>query len=189
MNILAKPHSRIFLMVFFKIVMTLQCCKNKTWKDIAATLGIGASSSGAYTLKKHYGKNLLPFECHFDRGGIDPGPVLAASETKSTSAKKAKAAAAAAAAANQPPPAPSPGSQDSRDSFSNPPNATPEGGPPPPPQGGYMSGYPPGGSGGPPPPGGYNSYPPHSGPDARPPSHPGNLKLWSPNKIAPNRDE
>ena len=42
----------------------LQCTKNKTWKDIAAQLGIGASSSGAYTLKKHYGKN-LPFECQF----------------------------------------------------------------------------------------------------------------------------
>ena len=54
----------------------LQCTKNKTWKDIAAQLGIGASSSGAYTLKKHYGKNLLPFECQFDRGGIDPGPLL-----------------------------------------------------------------------------------------------------------------
>ena len=55
----------------------LQCTKQKTWKDIAASLGIGASSSGAYTLKKHYGKNLLPFECYYDRGGVDPGPILA----------------------------------------------------------------------------------------------------------------
>ena len=159
----------------------LQCCKHKTWKDIAATLGIGASSSGAYTLKKHYGKNLLPFECQFDRGGIDPGPVLAASETKSTSAKKAKAAAAAAAAASNPPPAPSPGSQDSRDSFSNsgeggsgPPGASgPPGGPgyPGPPGGSY----PPGASGPAPGAPGYNNYPPHSGgPEGgRPPSHPG----------------
>ena len=54
-----------------------QCTKQKTWKDIAAQLGIGASSSGAYTLKKHYGKNLLPFECYYDRGGIDPAPILA----------------------------------------------------------------------------------------------------------------
>merc|ERR1719510_1134549 len=66
----------------------LECTKQKTWKDIAAQLGIGASSSGAYTLKKHYGKNLLPFECHFDRGGIDPAPLLAQVESK-TSAKKA----------------------------------------------------------------------------------------------------
>lgn len=39
-------------------------------------LGIGASSSAAYTLRKHYTKNLLPFECHFDRGGIDPLPLI-----------------------------------------------------------------------------------------------------------------
>ena len=26
---------------------------------------------------EHYGKYLLPFECHFDRGGIDPKSVLA----------------------------------------------------------------------------------------------------------------
>ena len=86
----------------------MQCTKNKTWKDIAANLGIGASSSGAYTLKKHYGKNLLPFECQFDRGGIDPGPLL--QQTEPASAKKKKQPPA------QPPPAPSPGSQDSRDS-------------------------------------------------------------------------
>ena len=88
--------------------LDLQCTKNKTWKDIAANLGIGASSSGAYTLKKHYGKNLLPFECQFDRGGIDPGPLL--QQTEPASAKKKKQPPA------QPPPAPSPGSQDSRDS-------------------------------------------------------------------------
>ena len=71
--------------VFFSFTLTMhvlflfhpQCTKQKTWKDIAAQLGIGASSSGAYTLKKHYGKNLLPFECYYDRGGIDPAPILA----------------------------------------------------------------------------------------------------------------
>ncbi|XP_051157885.1 trithorax group protein osa isoform X4 [Leptopilina boulardi] len=50
--------------------------KNKTWKDIAGLLGIGASSSAAYTLRKHYTKHLLPFECHFDRGGVDPQPII-----------------------------------------------------------------------------------------------------------------
>lgn len=45
-------------------------------KDIAGLLGIGASSSAAYTLRKHYTKNLLAFECHFDRGGIDPLPII-----------------------------------------------------------------------------------------------------------------
>uniref|UniRef100_A0A182P9Q7 ARID domain-containing protein n=1 Tax=Anopheles epiroticus TaxID=199890 RepID=A0A182P9Q7_9DIPT len=63
--------------------------KSKTWKDIAGMLGIGASSSAAYTLRKHYTKNLLPFECKFDRGGIDPGPIIAQVEagSKKKSAK------------------------------------------------------------------------------------------------------
>ena len=61
----------------------LQCTNKKAWKDIAAQLGIGPSSSGAYTLKKHYGKNLLPFECQFERGGVDPGPILAQVEAAS----------------------------------------------------------------------------------------------------------
>lgn len=50
--------------------------KNKTWKDIAGLLGIGASSSAAYTLRKHYTKHLLAYECHFDRGGVDPQPII-----------------------------------------------------------------------------------------------------------------
>ena len=79
----------------------VQCTNKKAWKEIAAELGIGPSSSGAYTLKKHYGKNLLPFECHFERGGIDPGPILAQVEAQSK--KKGKGA--------QPVRPPSPGSQ------------------------------------------------------------------------------
>ncbi|XP_035452854.1 trithorax group protein osa isoform X5 [Spodoptera frugiperda] len=54
----------------------VEVTKNKTWKDIAGLLGIGASSSAAYTLRKHYTKNLLAYECHFDRGGIDPQPII-----------------------------------------------------------------------------------------------------------------
>lgn len=57
-------------------VRFFQVTKNKTWKDIAGLLGIGASSSAAYTLRKHYTKNLLAYECHFDRGGIDPQPII-----------------------------------------------------------------------------------------------------------------
>ncbi|XP_049954829.1 uncharacterized protein LOC126470857 [Schistocerca serialis cubense] len=60
--------------------------KNKTWKDIAGLLGIGASSSAAYTLRKHYTKNLLAFECHFDCGGIDPQPII--NQVESTSKNK-----------------------------------------------------------------------------------------------------
>ena len=81
----------------------LQCTNKKAWKDIAAQLGIGPSSSGAYTLKKHYGKNLLPFECHFERGGVDPAPIL--SQVEAQSKKKGKNAQNPSARA------PSPGSQ------------------------------------------------------------------------------
>jgi AT-rich interactive domain-containing protein 1 len=119
---------------------SFQCTKNKTWKDIAAQLGIGASSSGAYTLKKHYGKNLLPYECKFDRGGIDPTPLLAQVEAGTKKAKKVPSS------VSQPPPAPSPGSQDSRDSSfgpnsveGNPPIGAPPGSHP---SGGPGSGYP-----------------------------------------------
>uniref|UniRef100_A0A182MT77 ARID domain-containing protein n=1 Tax=Anopheles culicifacies TaxID=139723 RepID=A0A182MT77_9DIPT len=79
--------------------------KSKTWKDIAGMLGIGASSSAAYTLRKHYTKNLLPFECKFDRGGIDPGPIIAQVEAGSKK-KSAKTTSV-----------PSPGSSNSQDSF------------------------------------------------------------------------
>uniref|UniRef100_A0A8D8PVJ6 Trithorax group protein osa n=1 Tax=Cacopsylla melanoneura TaxID=428564 RepID=A0A8D8PVJ6_9HEMI len=82
--------------------------KNKIWKDIAGLLNIGASSSAAYTLRKHYIKNILPFECHFDRGGVDPAPIIAQVEA-STKKKGAKAAPA--------PTVPSPGSSNSQDSF------------------------------------------------------------------------
>ena len=54
----------------------VEVTKNKAWKDVASTLGIGASSSAAYTLRKHYVKSLLPWECKFDRGGIDPQSIL-----------------------------------------------------------------------------------------------------------------
>lgn len=62
--------------VVHNLCYTFQVTKNKTWKDIAGLLGIGASSSAAYTLRKHYTKNLLAYECHFDRGGIDPQPII-----------------------------------------------------------------------------------------------------------------
>lgn len=83
----------------------LEVTKSKTWKDIAGMLGIGASSSAAYTLRKHYTKNLLPFECKFDRGGIDPGPIIA--QVEAGSKKKS----------NKTTSVPSPGSSNSQDSF------------------------------------------------------------------------
>lgn len=68
--------------------------KSKTWKEIACSLGIGGSSSAAYTLRKHYTKNLLAFECHFDRGGVDPIPII--QQVEAGSKKKAPKAAASA---------------------------------------------------------------------------------------------
>uniref|UniRef100_W4VR84 Putative swi-snf chromatin-remodeling complex protein n=1 Tax=Corethrella appendiculata TaxID=1370023 RepID=W4VR84_9DIPT len=82
--------------------------KSKTWKDIAGLLGIGASSSAAYTLSKHYTKNILPFECHFDRGGVDPSPMIQQVEG---GGKKGK---------NKVTSVPSPGSSNSQDSFPTP---------------------------------------------------------------------
>lgn len=66
--------------------------KSKTWKDVAGLLGIGASSSAAYTLRKHYTKSILPFECQFDRGGVDPGPIAQSIEAGSKKKAAAKAA-------------------------------------------------------------------------------------------------
>jgi AT-rich interactive domain-containing protein 1 len=68
-------------------------------------LGIGASSSAAYTLRKHYIKSILPYECQFDRGGIDPIPLIQSVEA-GTKKKTPKAASV-----------PSPGSSNSQDSF------------------------------------------------------------------------
>ena len=68
-------------------------------------LGIGASSSAAYTLRKHYTKNLLAFECQFDRGGIDPQPII--NQVEASSKKKGAKATSV----------PSPGSSNSQDSF------------------------------------------------------------------------
>lgn len=52
-------------------------------------LGIGASSSAAYTLRKHYSKFILGFECQYDRGGADPAQVMQQAEagTKKKAAK------------------------------------------------------------------------------------------------------
>lgn len=52
-------------------------------------LGIGASSSAAYTLRKHYSKFILGFECQYDRGGADPTQVMQQAEagTKKKSTK------------------------------------------------------------------------------------------------------
>lgn len=83
----------------------LEVTKNKQWKDVAAVMGIGASSSGSYTLRKHYMKHILAYECKFDRGGIDPQPII----TQIENAAKKKTTKTISV--------PSPGSSNSQDSF------------------------------------------------------------------------
>jgi len=73
--------------------------KNKKWRDVSSTLGLGPSSSAGFTLKKNYGKHLFPFECRYDRGNIDPAPLLAFLEQPSKKESKTAAAKRAAAEA------------------------------------------------------------------------------------------
>lgn len=62
----------------------------KTWKDVATVCNIASSSSAHYTLRKQYTKHILPFECKFDRGGVDPGQVLQSLENAITSSNRKK---------------------------------------------------------------------------------------------------
>ncbi|XP_067141123.1 trithorax group protein osa-like isoform X4 [Centruroides vittatus] len=66
----------------------VEVTKSKQWKDVAAAVGVGASSSAAYTLRKQYIKHLLPYECKFDRGGIDPQPII--NQVEAATRKKGK---------------------------------------------------------------------------------------------------
>lgn len=104
-------NKNIKLIQTLKFFFCFKVTKNKTWKDVAGLLGIGASSSAAYTLRKHYIKSILPFECQFDRGGIDPGPIIQSVEAGSK--KKTP----------KPASVPSPGSSNSQDSFPAPPGS------------------------------------------------------------------
>lgn len=110
-------------------------------------MGIGASSSAAYTLRKHYTKHLLAYECHFDRGGVDPQPII--NQVEAGSKKKGSKGTASV---------PSPGSSNSQDSFpaAGSSNASMDG------YGSYQSGYTGGTPGGP-----SSDYTP---PPPRPPS-------------------
>lgn len=54
----------------------LQVNKTKKWKEICGFVNIGSSASAAFTLKKNYIKYLFAYECQFDKGGIDPQPIL-----------------------------------------------------------------------------------------------------------------
>lgn len=60
----------------------MQVCKKKQWKQVGAVLATTTSQNAAFSLKKAYIKYLLPYECKFERGGIDPQTVLNAVDTK-----------------------------------------------------------------------------------------------------------
>ena len=56
--------------------------RNKKWRDVCQVVNIGTSASAAFTLKKNYIRYLFNYECRFDRGGIDPAPILAQMEAQ-----------------------------------------------------------------------------------------------------------
>uniref|UniRef100_A0A2C9JCC7 ARID domain-containing protein n=3 Tax=Biomphalaria glabrata TaxID=6526 RepID=A0A2C9JCC7_BIOGL len=56
--------------------------RSKKWRDICTVVNIGTSASAAFTLKKNYIKYLFNYECKFDRGGINPAPILAQMEAQ-----------------------------------------------------------------------------------------------------------
>ncbi len=63
------------------------CCfqvtKAKKWREISSALNIGSSGSAGFTLRKNYIKYLFNYECRFDRGNMDPAPVIAQLELMS----------------------------------------------------------------------------------------------------------
>jgi AT-rich interactive domain-containing protein 1 len=66
--------------------------KNKTWKDIALSLNIGASASAAFNVRKKYvSLGIFHFECKYDLNGTDPLPIIAEMEKAAAATKKPKA--------------------------------------------------------------------------------------------------
>uniref|UniRef100_H3CWA3 AT-rich interaction domain 1A n=1 Tax=Tetraodon nigroviridis TaxID=99883 RepID=H3CWA3_TETNG len=63
-----------------------QVNKNKKWRDLAASLNVGTSSSAASSLKKQYIQCLYAFECKVERGE-DPPPEIFTDSKKSQPAK------------------------------------------------------------------------------------------------------
>ncbi|XP_052809896.1 trithorax group protein osa-like isoform X3 [Mya arenaria] len=55
----------------------VEVTKAKKWKEICGLINVSGSASAAFTLKKNYIKFLFAHECRYDRGNMDPAPVLA----------------------------------------------------------------------------------------------------------------
>lgn len=67
-----------------------QVTKAKKWKEICGLINVSGSASAAFTLKKNYIKFLFAFECKFDRGNMDPAPILAQMENDLEKKRAAK---------------------------------------------------------------------------------------------------
>lgn len=72
--------------LFNKMSFVTQVNKNKKWRDLAASLNVGTSSSAASSLKKQYIQCLYAFECKIERGE-DPPPEIFTDNKKSQPAK------------------------------------------------------------------------------------------------------
>lgn len=68
-----------------------QVTQQKKWREICTVVNIGTSASAAFTLKKNYIRYLLSYECKFDRGGVNPQPILAQMEAQMTHKKSKRA--------------------------------------------------------------------------------------------------
>ena len=66
----------------------VEVSRAKLWKECTVICNIATSSSAAYTLRKQYIKHLFPFECKFDRGGVDPQPILASLDSSNRKKNK-----------------------------------------------------------------------------------------------------
>ncbi|XP_045197043.2 trithorax group protein osa-like isoform X5 [Mercenaria mercenaria] len=97
---------RLYMIVQEKGGM-VEVTKAKKWKEICGLINVSGSASAAFTLKKNYIKFLFAFECRYDRGGMDPAPILAQMENDLEKKRAAK----------QRNRAPSPGSQGSQDGM------------------------------------------------------------------------
>ncbi|XP_059171425.1 trithorax group protein osa-like isoform X4 [Physella acuta] len=80
--------------------------RGKKWRDICTVVNIGTSASAAFTLKKNYIRYLFNYECKFDRGGINPAPILAQMEAQLAHKREQKSKRA-----------PSPAGSNSNDAF------------------------------------------------------------------------
>ncbi|XP_056014510.1 trithorax group protein osa-like isoform X9 [Ostrea edulis] len=96
----------------------VEVTKAKKWKEICGLINIGSSASAAFTLKKNYIKYLFHYECQFERGGMDPGPILAHMEAQLAQKRESKKSRAPSPGKKE-----KAGSQGSQDAFRPPSNS------------------------------------------------------------------